>query len=68
MSIGSVSGDTASGGKYSGGQTSWVRVKDLSHFKDKKPYLFLDKIEPNDIYQGGLGDCWLMAAIACVAE
>jgi len=67
-SIGNIEGDTVEGGKYSGGNTSWVRVKELDHFKDKQPYLFFGDICPNDIFQGGLGDCWLMAAIACVAE
>lgn len=67
-SIGLVQGDSAEGGKYAGGKTSWVRVKDLSVFANNKPKLYIDKIEPNDIFQGGLGDCWLMAAIACVSE
>jgi len=43
-SIGLVQGDSAEGGKYAGGKTSWVRVKDLSVFANNKPKLFLDKI------------------------
>ena len=31
--------------------------------------LFLfNGIEPNDVMQGSLGDCWLMSAIAAIAE
>ena len=30
--------------------------------------LFCGKIEPRDIAQGGLGDCWLMCALACLSE
>eukprot|EP01064_Diplonema_japonicum_P011744 TRINITY_DN19195_c0_g2_i1.p1 TRINITY_DN19195_c0_g2~~TRINITY_DN19195_c0_g2_i1.p1 ORF type:complete len:795 (+),score=182.23 TRINITY_DN19195_c0_g2_i1:73-2457(+) len=33
-----------------------------------KPTLFVDKIEPNDIDQGALADCYLMGALASVAE
>jgi calpain-15 len=32
------------------------------------PEVFYKKIEPNDIKQGGLGDCWFMCALASLAE
>ena len=41
----------------------WLRAPDfLPHTK------LFDGIEPGDITQGHLGNCWLMAAFACVAE
>ena len=32
------------------------------------PEVFYKKIEPNDIKQGQLGDCWLMCALGSLAE
>jgi calpain-15 len=45
-------------------QANWVRAPDLTPGEDK---LFFN-IEPNDISQGYLGDCWLLACLSCAAE
>lgn len=44
---------------------SWVRAPDLVSGQLK---LFEGKIEPADLCQGAVGDCWLIAALACCAE
>ncbi len=45
---------------------SWVRAIKLQP-QNTEMVLFHD-VEPNDILQGGLGDCWLLSAIATLAE
>lgn len=42
----------------------WIRASKLS---DSGVVLF-DKIEPNDVAQGKIGNCWLMASISALAE
>jgi hypothetical protein len=49
-------------------ETSWVRAHELVQFSGKRPQLFEGTIEPSDLCQGAVGDCWLVAAFACTAE
>lgn len=48
--------------------TDWVRAHELEAFRGKRPQLFEGDIEPNDLCQGAVGDCWLVAAFACASE
>jgi|EP01047_Picozoa_sp_COSAG01_P023578 hypothetical protein len=50
-----------------GGEMFAVGAKDGDD-KSGDAKLFSGKIEPGDIGQGQLGDCWLMTALACLAE
>ena len=43
----------------------WARAVDLE--MGKRSALFEGKIEAGDLVQGGVGDCWLISAIACMA-
>jgi calpain-15 len=48
---------------------AWMRAYELSQAKEKKdPTLFSNGVSAGDLAQGGLGDCWLIAAIAALAE
>jgi len=51
--------------KYDRKDVHWFRATELN--LNSKPKLF-DGIEPADIMQGSLGDCWLLAALAGIAE
>ena len=46
----------------------WVRAELICRDPDEGKTRLFNKIEPNDICQGAIGDCWLMAAISSVAE
>eukprot|EP00591_Stephanopyxis_turris_P006129 CAMPEP_0195522422 /NCGR_PEP_ID=MMETSP0794_2-20130614/20596_1 /TAXON_ID=515487 /ORGANISM="Stephanopyxis turris, Strain CCMP 815" /LENGTH=415 /DNA_ID=CAMNT_0040652179 /DNA_START=282 /DNA_END=1529 /DNA_ORIENTATION=+ len=48
--------------------TDWVRAHELDAFQGKRPQLFEGDIEPDDLCQGAVGDCWLVAAFASAAE
>lgn len=44
----------------------WSEFKEI--FKGNDYQVFLDKIEENDIIQGGLGDCYFLSAIAALTK
>jgi calpain-15 len=50
----------------------WRRAKDFLVPDPAKGYreaaVFYESIEPGDVKQGTLGDCWFMSALACLAE
>ena len=44
----------------------WVRVTDV--LDGKRPKLYEGSIEPADLCQGAVGNCWLVAALASAAD
>ena len=45
---------------------TWERPDKI--FNGAEPILFQDKIEPNDIRQGCLGNCYFLSALSALAE
>uniref|UniRef100_A0A8C4GW82 Si:dkey-19b23.13 n=1 Tax=Dicentrarchus labrax TaxID=13489 RepID=A0A8C4GW82_DICLA len=43
---------------------SWKRPREIC----KDPRLFVDGISTRDLHQGSLGNCWMVAAISCLAS
>lgn len=50
----------------------WKRPREFMKADAQKgleePQVFYKSIEPNDIAQGGLGDCWFMCSVSSLAE
>ena len=65
-------GDKAIGKAGDGASIDWVRAYEIlesdGSAKGDKPRLYAGGIEAADLCQGSVGDCWLVAALACAAE
>ena len=50
---------------------TWIRASEIEGLNDKvegKLQIFKDKIEPGDIKQGGLGDCYFLSVLSVLSE
>jgi hypothetical protein len=64
---------TWDGKSFSDNDVEWVRARKLLEAVEggkitRRVKLFEGGIEPKDVGQGAVGDCWLIAAFACAAE
>jgi len=67
-SIGVLKGDRASGVIYMGA-VEWKRASEICENEGEgRAQLYEGQIEAEDMQQGQIGDCWLIAALACVAQ
>ena len=46
----------------------WMRARELLGTSTARLKLFEDDVDPRDVGQGAVGDCWLLAAFAAAAE
>jgi calpain-15 len=45
-------------------RATWKRIPDVI----RDPIFVEGKIEPNDVYQGSLGDCYFLSAVSALSE
>lgn len=50
------------------GSISWIRAPEIGQFQGVPPKLFEGAVEPNDIQQRTLGDCYFLAVLSALAE
>ncbi len=49
---------------------TWKKASEIPSLKNAshKMDIFPEKVSPNDVVQGGLGDCWFLTTISALAE